>query len=80
MVCLPRYSVYKIIANGSYRQAQDFEERALALDGTLTIGNIPPSPNATLDSIMKLGIPAGGDLPIRVAMSATDNGHCYMYE
>jgi tyrosinase len=61
-------------------QAQDFQNRGLALDGTLTIANIPPSPNATLDSIMHLGIPAGGDLPIKVAMSVTENGHCYMYQ
>ena len=60
-------------------QGLDYEARKLALDGTLTMFNLPPSPNATLSSIMRMGVPAGGDLPISHSMSTIENDYCYMY-
>ena len=60
-------------------QGLDLKHRKDGIDGTLTFGNIPPSENATLDSIMHMGIPAGGDLPISYAQNAVGGDYCYMY-
>ena len=60
-------------------QGLDYEARKNGLDGTLSMNNYPPTPNATLSTIMKMGIPAGGDLPISWAMSTFENDYCYMY-
>ena len=60
-------------------QGQDYANRRDGLDGTVTTGNVPPSANATLDTIMQMGVPAGGDLPIHVAVSTVENEYCYVY-
>lgn len=60
-------------------QGQDYASRQYALDGTLTIANRPPSGNATLESVMKMGIPAGGDVPIGAVMNAIAGEYCYVY-
>ncbi|KJZ75720.1 hypothetical protein HIM_04877 [Hirsutella minnesotensis 3608] len=60
-------------------QGQDYASRRSALDGTVTMQNVPPSENATLATAMHMGIAAGGDVPISRAMSATENDYCYMY-
>ncbi|KAF2491901.1 Di-copper centre-containing protein, partial [Lophium mytilinum] len=60
-------------------QGQDIGGRRGAVDGTMTVANVPPSENATLESVMKMGAPAGGDLPIAHAMLTVGNDYCYMY-
>ncbi|PHH90273.1 hypothetical protein CDD83_4108 [Cordyceps sp. RAO-2017] len=60
-------------------QAQDWDTRRNALYGTQTLFNIPPSPNATTDTIMEL-LYAGGKVRIGQAMSTVDGPFCYRYE
>ena len=76
---MPRLHHSNIDRLWSIWQGQDYANRLLGLDGTVTVANIPPSQNATLDYIMHMGIPAGGDIPIREAMSTIQHGHCYVY-
>jgi tyrosinase len=60
-------------------QGQDFDARGDGLDGTLTFLNFVPSANATLDTVMHM-FEAGGDMPIRDAMSTYGGDYCYKYE
>ena len=59
-------------------QGQDFEKRTNGLDGTVTFLNDPPSHDATLDTMMKMGT-AGDLVQIRDAMSTYKGQYCYMY-
>ncbi|KAM0228639.1 hypothetical protein ACHAPO_010611 [Fusarium lateritium] len=59
-------------------QSRDLETRTLALYGTLTWSNYPPSPNATVDDIMDMG-PLGSKKILDV-MSTVDKILCYKYE
>ena len=59
-------------------QAQDYESRLYALDGTLTLLDRPPTANGTVTDIMYMGV-AGGDLPIGDAMGTVLGEYCYMY-
>ncbi|KAI4192853.1 MAG: hypothetical protein LQ346_004119 [Caloplaca aetnensis] len=59
-------------------QALDFPSRQFALDGTLTLADVPPSRNATLDDLMAFEF--SPDVPIKRGMSPTENGMCYLYE
>ncbi|KAF2792362.1 Di-copper centre-containing protein [Melanomma pulvis-pyrius CBS 109.77] len=59
-------------------QGLDFSTREYALDGTITIINVPPSRNATLNDTMDFEI--SPDIPIEAALSPTKNGLCYIYE
>lgn len=60
-------------------QGQDYASRRRALDGTVTVANLPPSENATLSTVMHMGVAGGGDVPISQAMSPIENQYCYMY-
>ncbi|KAM4067126.1 tyrosinase [Hirsutella rhossiliensis] len=60
-------------------QGQDYASREFALDGTVTINNMPPSEDATLSMIMHLDIAAGNDMPVSDAMTAIGNDYCYIY-
>ncbi|KAG5983001.1 hypothetical protein E4U55_001000 [Claviceps digitariae] len=59
-------------------QALDFSTRENALDGTLTMENVPPSRNVTLDDIMTFDFEPS--IPVKQGMSPTKNGLCYIYE
>lgn len=60
-------------------QNQDISTRGNSISGTLTMANLPPSRNATLDDILDLG-PLGPPLKIRDALSTVDGPFCYYYE
>ena len=60
-------------------QGLDYATRRDVVDGTLTLGNIPPSPEGTLDSPMQMGIPAGGEMTIGDAKSTVEGEYCYVY-
>ena len=59
-------------------QGQDFAHRTDGLDGTVTFLNDPPSHNATLETVMKMGT-AGGNVQIRDVTSTYKGQYCYMY-
>ncbi|KAL4752251.1 hypothetical protein BDW72DRAFT_212133 [Aspergillus terricola var. indicus] len=59
-------------------QGLDLETREYALDGTLTLLNLPPSRNATLNDTMVFDF--SPEITIGAAMSPTKNGYCYIYE
>ncbi|EPE32106.1 putative tyrosinase central protein [Glarea lozoyensis ATCC 20868] len=58
-------------------QGLDFETREWALDGTLTLVDVPPSRNATLNDAMSFEF--SPDITIKQAMSPTKEGCCYIY-
>lgn len=58
-------------------QGLDYATREYALDGTLTLTNVPPSRNATLDDVMRFEF--SPDIPIKAAMSTTKDQNCYIY-
>lgn len=60
-------------------QWQDIERRKDAAFGTLTLGNVPPSRQGTLDDIIDMG-PLGESLPMRDVMSTIEGPYCYFYE
>jgi tyrosinase len=61
-------------------QAQDYDTRTDAMDGTETLLNLPPSANVTLDTKLKMGVAAGGDVRVGDTTSAIDGPYfCYMY-
>ncbi|OJD28192.1 hypothetical protein ACJ73_00403 [Blastomyces percursus] len=57
----------------------DIKERRDAIYGTLTLANMPPTRNGTLDDIIDLG-PLAPPLPVREVMSTIDGPFCYFYE
>ncbi|KFY97323.1 hypothetical protein V500_02113 [Pseudogymnoascus sp. VKM F-4518 (FW-2643)] len=59
-------------------QGMDFATREFALDGTLTMLDLPPTRNATLDDVMKFEF--SPDISINERMSPTAHGLCYIYE
>ncbi|KAM0543259.1 hypothetical protein ACHAPJ_012405 [Fusarium lateritium] len=59
-------------------QSRDFDNRTLALSGTLTWSNYPPTSNATVDDILEMG-PLGSRKILDV-MSTIDEILCYRYE
>lgn len=60
-------------------QASDPAGRQDALSGTETILNIPPSPNVTLESVLRWG-QLGVEMQVKDAMSTTAGAFCYVYE
>jgi tyrosinase len=69
-------------------QNRGLPERYGQITGTRTILNQPPSPNATLDDTLDLGVldafgtktPSGKPVTLRELMSTTDGPFCYIYE
>ncbi|CAG8971877.1 hypothetical protein HYALB_00007792, partial [Hymenoscyphus albidus] len=59
-------------------QIQKPEKRTYALSGTITIGNIPPSRNGTLDDVLDMGFVGAEPIQIRDAMSTTGGEYCYV--
>ncbi|KAG6085414.1 hypothetical protein E4U15_001272 [Claviceps sp. LM218 group G6] len=59
-------------------QALDFSTRENALDGTLTLNNVPPSRNVTLEDIMSFDFQPS--ILVGQRMSPTKNGLCYVYD
>jgi hypothetical protein len=66
-------------SNFSYRQALDPANRNLALSGTNTMMNIPPSENTTLDHKINTGLAGGSEVTVGDIMSTTKGPFCYMY-
>ncbi|CAG8958332.1 hypothetical protein HYFRA_00000689 [Hymenoscyphus fraxineus] len=60
-------------------QNQNPEKRTYELSGTITIGNIPPSRNGTLDDVLDMGFVGAEPIQIRDAMSTTGGEYCYVY-
>lgn len=60
-------------------QLQDRQKRTYAIDGTITTLNIPPSENATVDTVVKFGFL---DRPRRLVelMDTRSETYCYRYE
>ena len=48
------------------------------VSGTITINNLPPSRNATLDDTVELGFNAGG-YRLGDLLDTTDGPFCYIY-
>ncbi|KAG6073244.1 hypothetical protein E4U16_000680 [Claviceps sp. LM84 group G4] len=59
-------------------QALDFSKRENALDGTLTMSNVPPTRNVTLEDVMSFEFEPS--ILVGKRMSPTKNGLCYIYE
>ncbi|KAL2784991.1 hypothetical protein BJX66DRAFT_347789 [Aspergillus keveii] len=59
-------------------QSRDLGTREFAIDGTQTLFNIPPSPNATLDDLMPFDF--SPPITVREAMSPTKGLYCYIYD
>ncbi|EGC43837.1 tyrosinase [Histoplasma capsulatum var. duboisii H88] len=57
----------------------DIEKRRNAIYGTLTLANIPPTRNGTLDDIIDVG-PLAPPVPVREVMSTIDGPFCYFYQ
>jgi tyrosinase len=62
-------------------QTQDLKSRLTAVSGTLTLGNVPPSRNATLDDDVDLGYiaPAVKLGSLLDTMGGLDGEFCYIY-
>ncbi|PFH60906.1 hypothetical protein XA68_10104 [Ophiocordyceps unilateralis] len=60
-------------------QSRDPDTRQYALNGTLTWENYPPSPDATVQDLVEVGI-LGADTEIGEVMSTTEGPLCYVYE
>ncbi|PHH86986.1 hypothetical protein CDD83_9466 [Cordyceps sp. RAO-2017] len=60
-------------------QSRDTETRQYALNGTLTWGNYPPSPKATIEDFMEVDDLAHNE-KIKEVMSTTAGLLCYVYE
>ncbi|KAG6031248.1 hypothetical protein E4U19_008130 [Claviceps sp. Clav32 group G5] len=59
-------------------QALDFSKRENALDGTLTMSNVPPTRNVTLEDVMSFEFEPS--ILVGKRMSPTKDGLCYIYE
>lgn len=59
-------------------QNQDLAARQNAISGTITLNNLPPSRNGTLDDLVDLGVNAAG-VPMKTLMSTTGGPFCYIY-
>ncbi|KAH7007646.1 putative tyrosinase [Ilyonectria destructans] len=59
-------------------QSRDIENRTLALDGTKTWWNYPPSANVTLGDDLNMG--SLGSVKVQDIMSTLDGRLCYRYE
>jgi tyrosinase len=59
-------------------QNLDPEERTYKVAGTLTITDMPPSRNATLEDVMDLGV-NGESITLRESMSTIGGPFCYVY-
>lgn len=59
-------------------QNQDIANRQNAISGTITLDNIPPSRNGTLQDLIDLGVNAPG-IPIADAKSTIAGPFCYIY-
>ncbi|RDL40550.1 Di-copper centre-containing [Venustampulla echinocandica] len=59
-------------------QNQDIKNRQNAISGTITLDNIPPSRNGTLDDLLDVGVNAS-PVPISSMMSTTAGPLCYIY-
>ncbi|OAX85167.1 hypothetical protein ACJ72_00469 [Emergomyces africanus] len=57
----------------------DIKERRDAIYGTLTLANIPPTRNGTLDDIIDVG-PLAPPISVRDVMSTIDGPFCYFYQ
>ncbi|KAF2875983.1 hypothetical protein BDV95DRAFT_287630 [Massariosphaeria phaeospora] len=60
-------------------QNLDIERRLYALQGTLTVINVPPSRNATLDDVVELGFVGVPEVKIREVASTLAGPLCYIY-
>ncbi|KAH7067131.1 hypothetical protein FB567DRAFT_256894 [Paraphoma chrysanthemicola] len=60
-------------------QNQDLEKRLYALGGTVTLNNMPPSRNTTLDDEIDLGFVGVGKVRIRDVSSTLAGPLCYVY-
>lgn len=58
-------------------QAQDYDTRTYQVGGTVTFRNLPPSENATLDTVLKM-MTTGEDVSFRDTVSPIEN-YCYKY-
>ncbi|VUC29468.1 unnamed protein product [Clonostachys rosea] len=58
-------------------QAQDFDTRKNQVGGTVTFRNIPPSANATLETVLHM-LTCGSDVSFRDTVSPFEN-YCYRY-
>jgi tyrosinase len=59
-------------------QNQGLPDRLSELAGTITMGNNPPSRDATLDDLQDIGFNAG-PIKLRDLMSTIDGPFCYIY-
>ncbi|KAH8684847.1 hypothetical protein BGZ60DRAFT_366208 [Tricladium varicosporioides] len=59
-------------------QNQDLPNRQNAISGTITLFDVPPSRNGTLDDLLDIGI-LGDPLAIRGAMNTLGGKFCYIY-
>lgn len=61
-------------------QNQDLEKRLYALGGTITLNNMPPSRNTTLEDTIDLGYVGSKVVTIREASSTLGGPFCYTYQ
>lgn len=59
-------------------QNQNLPERQNAISGTITLSNVPPSRNGTLDDLLDLGV-LGDVRTIGEVMDTTGGPFCYIY-
>ncbi|KAM7213220.1 Grixazone synthase [Rhypophila decipiens] len=60
-------------------QGQDYENRRDQVWGTGTLGNIPPSDNVTLDTLINFEVLSDGPRPVREFVSTIEGPYCYVY-
>lgn len=60
-------------------QQMDPEHRTMVVSGTRTMGNAPPSPDATLEDMIDLGV-NGGPVALKTLTSTTAGPFNYIYE
>lgn len=61
-------------------QNQDLKERQYAIGATVTVNNMPPSRNATLDDPISLGFVGFPNVTIREASHTLAGPFCYIYD
>ncbi|KAJ4300006.1 hypothetical protein N0V90_005254 [Kalmusia sp. IMI 367209] len=61
-------------------QNLDIEKRQYAIGNTITVNNMPPSRNATLDDVLSLGFLGVDEITIREAGNTLGGPFCYIYE
>jgi tyrosinase len=60
-------------------QNLDIKNRQYAIGATITVNNLPPSRNATLDDIVTLGYVSAPDKTIRDLSNTLAGPFCYIY-